>query len=474
MMRKTLINRSAISVFFLSHLVFVFIGVLLLPWVQPIMGEHIAIGQSKMSINLFAHIPFWVFSQQDYTRGIVLTVGGACIVLASYLSSNHILGSQQLKTCDRRDEKPASIIVDLHISRLYFISGFCLLMAALFATRNIGAYYHGLTVGILQGNPPAIIDARREVGDNFAMVLLSLSIVPFFSVVLWLLNQSKPGHRRTWYPRIYLVAAILLLVLTFQKRPLIVFIAILFFATRWLKSSQSNTRNFDLALLLRKRIVDVMVLGGLFGVVMLFYIAFSNYGRNGESIFDAVFGIAIVAGSRIVFRLATPGVMYAHYFPNVDGHYGFTNIGLFSKIFGFERYADTQAIFAYCGGDGGGTAVCTLVDMYGGFSFYGWAAGSVLIGILLSRLDQFLISLSRRRSVLSIAITAFAFLSVYYMSQASIFRTLNGYGALWFALCGLILHKSAKSVDIRRKRRPTAPMIAQSRNASEFQTASCE
>ncbi len=115
----------------------------------------------------------------------------------------------------------------------------------------------------------------------------------------------------------------------------------------------------------------------------------------------------------------------------------FRNIGMLSKILGTNLYPDTSILFKYYYGFKGSVATSSIMDFYGAFGVLGWVIGSILLGIGLNRMDSFLSRLPKNTG--NIVLIIFMFLTVLYFSQASVARSMMGYGgiiflSLWFIL----------------------------------------
>ena len=93
-------------------------------------------------------------------------------------------------------------------------------------------------------------------------------------------------------------------------------------------------------------------------------------------------------------------------------------------------------------------ASAALVDFYGAFGLIGWAFGAIGFGIALNRVDAAIVRLrpDASRSLLAI----FLFVSVYYLSNASVANTLAGYGGVIFALLWLLLRVPSRRIVAAR------------------------
>jgi hypothetical protein len=145
------------------------------------------------------------------------------------------------------------------------------------------------------------------------------------------------------------------------------------------------------------------------------------------------------AFERVFSRLTMMALMYAHYFPLVAEHYGVHNVGLLSDIAGTPLYEDTVVTLQYFSrvAEDGSGACGALIDFYGAFGWIGWAILSTLLGAILYAIDRWISRLPPL--LINRILHIFALLTVTFLAQASIFRTLSTYGGgvltlLWFLL----------------------------------------
>ncbi|WP_156133176.1 hypothetical protein [Lacinutrix sp. Hel_I_90] len=190
----------------------------------------------------------------------------------------------------------------------------------------------------------------------------------------------------------------------------------------------------------RRRFILIGV--ALFSLLMLLYYSSTKY--EFQNVFEAIKKLTEVSLTRIFGRLSIPAFFYVHYFPNVDAHYGISNIGTLSKIFGYDVFLDSRILFDYFSSNkkGGSLAISSIMDFYGAFGYYGLVIGSVMLGAFLSILDTFLDKLEK--NVVNIVFIIFCFVFAYYLSQASLARSLLGYGFFFFVLTWVWLQKGIK------------------------------
>ena len=133
--------------------------------------------------------------------------------------------------------------------------------------------------------------------------------------------------------------------------------------------------------------------------------------------------------------------MYVNYFPDIHDFYGLNNVGLLAKIFGNQTYLDSKETFIYYSNVGidGSLAASSFIDSYG----QGGIAFSILYGFIISfiiiALDNFAFRSKTYTSKTFLTISGFIFL--YYLSQASVFRSMLGYGGIFYFLLWVLFFK---------------------------------
>jgi hypothetical protein len=140
--------------------------------------------------------------------------------------------------------------------------------------------------------------------------------------------------------------------------------------------------------------------------------------------------------SRIFGRIAVSAVLVVHHIPHNGPHYGLANVGLLAKLKGQELYdpgAEVFSRYAQASRVRGSVATPAFIDFYGQFGWPGVAIGSALIGLVLGALQMLLQSV-RNDFESHVFLLAAGTLTIFYLTQASIFRTALGYGGGIFLL----------------------------------------
>jgi hypothetical protein len=444
--RRLIFSWSAIGVFWITNLVFVYIGVLVFPWIQ-----HTILGQGVW----FPGVNFAMIRDKDIQWAIVLTIGGGMMVLFFYRYAHLLSGTGKVLRAPFFLLSPAtrSMTHGFLTRRLLIFSVLMLFCACAYTIMNLSDFVAGIRLGLLGGDPEMVFQARRETLSNYLYVLLVYNVIPFIGVAMWLrFYPEETGKLKKYYIYFYNFCACVFLVLTFQKRPLFVFLISLLLAYFWIHSKfrigrKSWIGNKSWRSLVRKKVI---IYGGvLFIILVILYFLHTQAGRRGESFFEAIELLAEIALVRIFGRLSIQPVMYVHYFPDVDPYYGFTNIKLFADIFGFQHYQGNALIFEYFRNqEGGHIAISALMDFYGAFGMAGWALGTMMLGIMLYWMD---VTLARLKpNACNICLTIYSFVFVYYLSQASLARSLMGYGGLIFVALWWLLKTTPHSTSMRQ------------------------
>jgi hypothetical protein len=132
---------------------------------------------------------------------------------------------------------------------------------------------------------------------------------------------------------------------------------------------------------------------------------------------------------RLFSRLTVMALIYSHYFPGISDHYGLSNIQALSELMGTRAFEDTVVTvdyFTYLKGSDNSGACGAIMDFYGAFGWIGWAVLSPLLGVALCLLDRALDRLSPL--VVNKVFHVYMLLTVTFLAQASLFRTLSTYG----------------------------------------------
>lgn len=426
--RKLIFKWNVFSVFFISTLIFSTVGVLVFPFIKQYVIHT-----------------FWTFDFSSITRQVIIktqliAVFSVLLILYSYSFMmkivygkikviNHINITGKLKD---------------NISRSnYFFILFCIgffLLVYLFLKRKV--LYTGFFEGLIYRDPSALLVSRKEITSSYLYVIITYNLLPFITLISLYLAISKNSLFNKFVLYILVITSSVLILLLFQKRPLILFLLCIILSTFIFKRNLKKTKNKKLKSNKsnRKRFVIYGVL--LFSLLMLLYYTSTNYQFN--NIFQGVSKLTEVALTRVFGRLSIPSFFYVSYFPEVNSHYGIRNIGTLSKVFRYEVFLDTQELFKHFSKreKQGTLAINSIMDFYGAFGYYGLFIGNIILGFFIGALDVLLNKLEK--NAVNMVFTIFCFVFAYYLSQASFARSLLGYGFFFFVLTWFFLQKGFK------------------------------
>jgi len=453
--RRLVFSWSAIGVFLVANLVILQVGVLGV----PLFREYAEL--------TFATFNLGMVTESDYKLAIVLTVWGAGVVLASYQLTHVALnGGRPMRTgpnllaLARGNDR-----LGMSAVRLVVLSGTILLTAFGYAAVSASRILAGVQ-GALAGSEASILGARYDIGADYWFILTVLDVLPFLGVAVRLLQRLRGGPGLRLFAAIFNTGTGALLLLTFQKRPLLLFLSCLLLtnlvadASHASRSAQPPSQPTVRSQGRRRRPLRLAVYGlMIFAVLLGLYQLQTQVISGAEGAGDVVRGIATLSGMALATILggqAVPAILFAHYYPAIEPHYGVSNLGLFARLFGWDLYRPTYEVYDYFVGfdsfvpfvdrTEGSVASAALVDFYGAFGLVGWFFGALGLGIVLNLIDAAMIRLrpDAARSLLAI----FVFVSVYYLSNASVANTLAGYGGLIFLALWWLLRTPFRSAGV--------------------------
>jgi hypothetical protein len=332
----------------------------------------------------------------------------------------------------------------------------------------------------MTGQFPHFLLLRQEVGDNYLFIVGVFNLLPM--AVLYALLKSERDRRLSWLFWSCYTLATIALILTFQKRPLIIYLAMISIVAVVLYVRRKDLRIRDVA---RPR--HVLRIGSIMSVPLIFLFALyyteQNYGR-GIQIFEIptvpvtapsvkvpradqpsppvafvpppplkpivkapmARRIATVLKStlsRTLGRMSMSSLMLINYIPEMRPHYNLTNVGMLARITGRELYDPGTDVFAHFSKTKtivkGSVATPALIDLYGQFGWTGVVVGSIFLGIGLT-ISMRLLDLARPNPDSYLFLLAAGGLGMFYLSQANIFRAAMGYGGAIFLLSWVVFY----------------------------------
>jgi len=416
--------------FIITQFIFVGMGVLIWPVIRDVAIDS----ASTYNLNLISSTDF-LKTNGIMILGVMLSYVLYQLfvsVLKPSQSINHLQRSIPLEHYFPLYKIPILGLVFVSLGCLFIYQNFSLLMIASSLTGSEA----------LQ----SLAKAREESTSSYFLIMTVYNLLPATSFAFLLISLKKKEKR--WWGAFFItfVVAVLCLLLTFQKRPLLVYlmgVIFILFIDRMIRSrGEKNINIFSIIMSLKWYIL------AFFTLLTVFYYYYTDYRFNHDFI-EAFLINSKISISRVIGRLSIPALMYSNYFPMQEGFYGFSNVGLISKFFGTPLYVDAKNVADYFSliGEQGTVATSSFIDFYGGFGFYGVVIGSFFIAFILAIIEC--IRLNIRSQASYIYYSSVALIIVYYFSQASMFRVLLGYGGVFYLLTWFFLFHRFKLYENR-------------------------
>jgi len=426
--RRVIFSVSVTGIFCTSYLAFVILGILAYPWIlKQVYTWFVAVGPRRIG-------------DDDVARAIVLMVVGlGLVVLFAQLSHYAFTKGKFIRSRPHLLIRSASPTLNLPLRRLVIISGVCMVFALAYVAMNLSVFVSGFRDGLLGGRYLLLLEARRAATSNYIWVLLVYNVIPFYAAMLWAASRVKTNRLFRAYALFFNIGAAVLLVLVFQKRPVLVFLIVIAMVSLFVVHRTS----FSEAVQRRRRKRAL-----LYGMALLVFLAvlFSSYVKfeaDASMSYKAQFLLGLVS-LRLLGRLSLAVPMYVHCYPDVYPHFGVSNVGILAKICGKEAFRDTRHVFRYfTGNPEGSIAIPALGSFYGAFGFFGWFVGCAVLGVLLDRLDAWL--MSQKKNIRNQVFIIFMLIFAYYLSQASLNASMLGYGGGLFVLMWMSLKPAKRS-----------------------------
>ncbi|MFD0863126.1 O-antigen polymerase [Sungkyunkwania multivorans] len=426
--KKMIFKWNLFGVFFIATILFSTFGILAFPFIKSYVAKE-----------------FWTFNlkvitQQDIVKTQLIAVSGLLMVLYAYVAG--IMLRHRRLACISHFNIQGEIKDNLNRTNFYFIVILIGVFLFFYLLMKREVLVTGFFDGLLSRQPDALFVSRRGITSNYLYVVTTYNLLPFLTIVsLYLAMKQRDLFSKLLFIGLLLLSFILTILL-FQKRPLVIFLLATMLAAFVFRKNIPTVRLKKVRSKKATRRRNIIYLSLIFALLLLLYYSATTY--KFDTIFEAVGRLTEVVLTRVFGRLSIPAFFYVHYYPAVDGHYGFTNIGLFSKIFRFEHYADSRVLFDHfsLNKKGGSLAINSIMDFYGAFGYIGLIIGNIFLGFLLALVDSFLNKLEKNN--INLVFIIFCFVFSYYLSQASLPRSLLGYGFFFFALLWAYLQKGFK------------------------------
>ncbi len=426
--RKLIFKWNVFGVFFIATLLFSMLGVMAFPFFKSYF---------LMTFNSFK---LELITDSEIIKTQVIATIGYLSVLYAYIFGISLV-YKRIK-CINHFKIEDEIKEHLSKSNFYILTLSVLLFILIYLLIKRDVLIVGIMDGLLGRQPDAILQSRSAITSSYLYTILVYNVLPFITIVsFYILLKKKVLLNKLLFLILFSISFFLILSL-FQKRPLIIFMLSLFISGYVFRENLLSKKREKIKRGKNKKRKYILYLSYLFILLLGLYYSATTYEFDG--VLEAVTKLSEVVLTRVFGRLSIPAFCYVHYFPEVDNYYGFLNIGLFSKIFGFEHFPDTQVLFEYFSTvqTEGSMAINSIIDFYGAFGYVGLIFGNLSLGFLIAALDTFLDKLEKNS--INLIFIVFCFVFAYYLSQASLPRALLGYGFAFFVITWLFLQKNTK------------------------------
>lgn len=375
---------------------------------------------------------------------VIVIIGVLSVVLFYSLIMGALFNKESHFYCVNGKTLKISKIRNIFVFLMLIFSAFICIQ---FAVKNYNDFLNIVLAKDISGIFFAV-ESRREATTNYIVVLFIYNIIPAFSLVSYLAFLERPSFLKFLVFLLYFFLSSTSLLLTYQKRPLLLFycgiVLVSYFYKLYSRGISNEFRVDFIRIIYRLKWKIILILSVLF----LFYYFYTN----ARFLYSYVKLVSVIFGfifTRLIGRLSIPAAMYVNFFPNYHDFYGLSNVGLFSNILGETTFLDSKVTFSHFSltSKSGSLAASVFIDAYG--------QGGVLLPIVYGFVLAVIIFIIDHFVSITISISSRAFLMVsgfifiYYLSQASIFRSLLGYGGVFYFLVWILMFK-IKFTNIRR------------------------
>jgi len=377
--------------------------------------------------NTFVSFDISNISAEDFNIASVIVLSGVVSLVASYA----VLSQVAFRVRQIEFYLPEHVFLKSEVRKEFIF--LMLIVSVLVCIPFILDNYRGFFSIIFATSVADITDLvvlRKSATSNYLQILFIYNLLPAATIVSVLYSLD----RRRMLPfasfALFFLLASISLLLTYQKRPFLVFLGCLALAIllyRYFNDpiNGNKVRLKYLILKLKWMIISLVML------LFLFYFFYTGYRFSGQP-FETLGTIANVVFSRLFGRLSIPAAMYIDFFPQYHSFYGLENVGLLTRICQIETFLDSKVVFLHYStpGKDGSVAASVFIDAYGQGGLLLPSLYGVILGFFIILLE-FLLRQSGsgvRKSFLVVS----AMIFLYYLSQASLFRSLLGYGGVFY------------------------------------------
>ena len=422
---------SKLKGFFLFYFVlfqFIFIGVGLA--VFPLLG-------SDYLQNTFASFDFSNLSVEDFNIASAVVLSGVMSLVASYAVLSQV--AFRVRKIEPHSAGYLSMRSEVRKNFVFFLLVVSVLVCIPFIIEN----YRGLFSIIFATSVSDIADSvalRRSATSGYLRILFIYNLLPAATIVSFLYFLKRKRICLWFVFFLFFLLASVSLLLTYQKRPLLVFLGSIALATPLYHHFNDPINGNKV----RLRYLILKLKWAIFSLIMLlflFYFFYTGYRFSGQP-FESLVTISNIVFSRFLGRLSIPAAMYIDFFPQYHSFYGLENVGLLTRIFNIETFLDSKVVFSHysTGSKEGSVAASVFIDAYGQGGLLLPSLYGVVLGFFILLLEFLLrqSGLGARKSFLVVSCIIF----LYYLSQASIFRSLLGYGGVFYFFVWIVGFKN--------------------------------
>ena len=419
-------QRDAFLMFFVfTQFLFVAFGLILFPMLgQDFLTSYFsAFNLSNINEYDFAYANLVIFTGTTTTLGVYTMLGSNGVRKRRLFASNSSPTKPENTSLHKGSLKRLTI---------YFLSLITILGSIYFTYSSESSIF-----AIVQANSnddlAASTEMRYSATSNYLLTIAVYNLFPATSLVSLLLYKKNRNFRHAVLFGSLSLFTSFALIATYQKRPFMVFLIAIGILWKFGDRVSGDYRQAYGVLTAITRQWWSFVL--LFFVISIFYYFYTTYRFSGDDPYQVAADVTAAVSTRIVGRLSLPAAMYVDYFPSQSDFYWFTNVGLLASITNATHYPDSQIVFSHYSISplNGSVAASVFTDAYGqGGLAWVPVVGTVVAFVLLFLRSLFSLAASGPpRALLFI----FCLIFIYYLSQASLFRAILGYGGLiYFAV----------------------------------------
>lgn len=264
---------------------------------------------------------------------------------------------------------------------------------------------------------------------GFAGYFWGISLFVFFPLISLILIALTQTEKRFFIKIFALIAFLMTSFALFSglhRAPLVHF---------WVMTSVSILLFKGKLFYQKKKLIPLLILAIFFGSLMYVF----------------TYGVSLGTGIYYLYNRFTEGanlawILHLQYFPETYGFLWGRDIGLLSRIMGWDYVSSPQLIAETYGAQGANFNALFISGLWVNFGYFGIIIGSFLLGVYLQMLEIWL--LRSLRTPTRMALLGYLCFNVWYLANISIFPALFSFGLLTAPL--LIITIEAMRYFLRR------------------------